>query len=152
MYNLFKFLHIAAAIVWIGSGVGLITLTAIMIKAGDHAGAMSAGRHAETMGSRLFGPAAMATLLFGIITVIASDGAWQFSDAWIVIGFVGVALSIVLMTQRRSAASAIGAAVAEHGPTSPQVAAATGRTRMLNMVDIAILFLVVAAMVFKPGA
>jgi len=152
MYNLFKFLHIAAAIVWIGSGVGFVTLTAIMVKAGDNAGAMSVGRHAETMGSRLFGPAAMSTLLFGIITVVVSDGAWQFSDAWIVIGFVGVALSIVLVTQRRPAGNAISAAVAEHGPTSAQVAAATGRVRLLNLIDMVILFAVVAAMVFKPGA
>ena len=152
MYNLFKFLHVASAIVWIGSGVGFVALTAIMIKAGDNAGAMSVGRQAETMGSRLFGPAAMSTLVFGIITVIVSDGAWQFSDAWIAIGLVGAALSLVIVGLRRSAGKAIGAAMGEGGAPSAEFAAATARTRLLNYIDLTILFAVVAAMVFKPGA
>ena len=151
MYTTFKFLHVASAIVWIGSGVGIVALFGVMYSAGDRATELAAGPHVEKLGQRLFGPAAMSTLLFGILAVIANDSI-SFNDTWIVIGFGGVALSLVILALDTPVTKQIGPAVAEHGPDSEQVDGLLARTRLLNSVTLVLLFIVVWAMVAKPGA
>ena len=150
MYNVFKFLHVAAAVVWVGSGVGLVALMATMTRAGDRAGLMTVSRHLEVLGPRLFGPAAMSTLIFGVLTVLT--GEWEFTDLWIIIGLVGVAISLVFVAVSNPQQKRLAATVQEHGPDHPDVAAISSRLRTLNMVDLLVLFIVIAAMVFKPGA
>ena len=151
MYDVLKFLHVAAAFVWLGSGVGLVALMGTMTRAGDRATLMSVTRHLEVLGPRLFGPAAMSTLIFGVLTVLVGDGI-GFTDTWIVIGFVGVAISLVIVVVSTGVNKNLMAAIEQHGPEHPDAAAAMSRTRMLNYIDLVVLFVVVWAMVFKPGA
>src|SRR5688500_15403876 len=73
MYNLLQFLHVTAAIVWIGSGIGLVALFAVLGRAGEHETLMATSRHVEKLGKGLFGPAAMGTLIFGILTVLSAE-------------------------------------------------------------------------------
>ena len=112
---------------------------------------MTVSRHLEVLGPRLFGPAAMGTLLFGVLMVVVGEGV-GFADLWIIIGLVGVAISMVIVGLSNPQSRKLAAVVQEHGPDHPDVAATTARLRMLNMVDLVVLFAVVAAMVFKPGA
>lgn len=151
MYNLFQFLHVASAIVWVGSGVGLVALLTTMNRAGDRATLMATNRHMEVLGGRLFGPSAMATLLFGVVTVLVGDGL-SFTDPWIVIGFAGVAVSLLIVVISNPINRKIGEAVAAHGPDHPDVTAGLTKARVLNYVDLVVLFVVVWAMVAKPGA
>ena len=151
MYDALKFLHIAAAIVWIGSGIGLTALFAAVDKAGDRATLLAVGRYVDGLGNRLFAPAAMSTLIFGILTVVVSDSI-GFTDTWIVIGLAGVAISMVTVALRAPVAKQIGPAVQSHGPDSAEVTALLGRSRMINTADVVLLLIVVAVMVFKPGA
>ena len=151
MYNLFQFLHVSAAIVWIGSGIGLMALMGAMSKAGDQATLMATSRHIETMAPRVFGPAAMGTLIFGIATVLTGEGI-SFSDTWIVIGLVGVAISLVIVALSNPVNKRIGPAIAEHGPEHGSVKSAQRQIRMYRTIDIVVLFVVVWAMVAKPGA
>lgn len=74
MYDVLQFLHVSFAVVWVGSGVGLLALMAAMARAGDGGTVMAVSRHMEGLGPRLFGPAAMGTLLFGIGAVMVNDG------------------------------------------------------------------------------
>jgi uncharacterized membrane protein len=151
MYNVLQFLHVSAAIVWLGSGVGLVALMAVMTRAGDRAAVMTVSRHLEVLGPRLFGPAAMSTLIFGVLMVVQSEGL-AFSDLWIVIGLVGVAVSLVFVAVSNPQQKRLAATVEEHGPEHPDVAAIGARLRMINLVDLVVLFVVVWAMVAKPGA
>ena len=148
MYNILQFLHVAAAIIWLGSGVGLVALMATMGK--DRAALMTTNRYMETLGPRLFGPAAMATLIFGILTLLAGEGI-SWGDTWIVIGLVGVALSLVFVAVSNPVNKRLAATAQEHGPDHPDVAAAVRQLRTYNYVDLVILFVVVWAMVAKPG-
>ncbi|MPZ73731.1 MAG: DUF2269 family protein [Nitriliruptorales bacterium] len=150
MYNTLQFLHVAAAVVWIGSGVGLVALFAALGRAGDGTTLLGVMRHVETLGSRLFGPSAMATLLFGILTVIA--GGLGFTEPWIIMGLVGVAISLALVAIGNPANKRLLAALEQHGAEHPDVTAAMQRTRLINVVDLVVLLAVVWAMVVKPGA
>ena len=149
MYDLFKFLHILMAVIWVGSGVGLSALTLSMAR---DPGAM--GRvmpHLEALGPKVFGPSSGLTLVFGIVTVLFSKGAYEFSETWILIGFVGFAISGVMTMMLAPRAKRLGALTAEKGHDDPEVAAGARRIINMRMIEILILVAVIAAMVFKPG-
>lgn len=153
MYDLFKFLHIVGAIVWIGAGFTFQVLNARLAKADDQAGIAALSSQGEWFGKAVFSSAAGVTLVAGIITVLASNGAWGFGDVWVTWGFVGIALSIVfgaVLSQRL--ATELQDAVATEGVTSPRVAELQRRLGLYGAIDLVILVSVVAAMVWKPGA
>lgn len=151
MYNTLKFLHVAASVVWVGSGVGPLTLMTVIKRSGDRLALMATSRHVEALGPKLFAPAAMATLLFGVLAVLVGDSI-GFTDAWILIGFAGVAVSLAVTGIANANAKRLQATVAEHGPDHASVEQIAARTSLLHMVQLVVLFAVVWAMVFKPGA
>jgi uncharacterized membrane protein len=152
MYDTFKFLHVVSAIVWLGSGVCLMVLMGSLRRANDGPALVGVTRQLDGLGKRLFGPASMSTLLFGVLTVLVSEGAWEFTDAWILIGLGGIAFSLVSVFRRNSLLKKLNAALDDGGPANPEFAANAKRVGMVNQVDLVLLFIVVAAMVFKPGA
>lgn len=151
-YTLYKFLHVASAVIWVGSGVGLFALTLRMQRIGDRPGVLAIGRHAEALGKVLFMPASLSTLLWGVLMVLTTD-TLGFSTTWIVVGFVGIAVSIVIgMGFISPTGERLGETVQEKGPDAPEIDQLVGRLLTLNGVDLVILFGVVWAMVAKPGA
>jgi uncharacterized membrane protein len=151
VYDLFKFIHIVAVIVWIGAGVTFLILNTRLAAARDHAGVKALASQSEWFGKRVFSVAAAVTLIAGIIMVLVSDDTVAgFADLWITIGFVGIALSIVfgaVLSQR--AGNELEAVVAADGPESSQVAVLQRRLNLYGAIDLAILLVVVAAMVWK---
>ena len=152
MFELFKFLHIVTAMIWFGAGVGLVALTAIMAK--DRAATGAVAPHMEKVGQRLFGPAAGLTLVFGVIAVLVSPDARgiDFEDLWVIVGFAGFLLSGVVTMVANPATRRVAALAAEKGPDAPEVAAGARKITNLHLLDLLILLVVIAAMVFKPGA
>ena len=149
MYDLFKFLHVLAAVVWVGSGFGLIALTLVMAR--DRAATAAVAPYMDKLGQRLFGPSAVLTLIFGIVTVVVSDGAVRFSDPWIAVGFGGFVLSGIVTMMAAPATRKLGELTAEKGHDHPDVAAAGRKVTSLHSASLVILVVVIAAMVFKPG-
>lgn len=150
-YGVYKFLHVAAAVIWVGSGFGLFALTARMNRIGDRPGLLAIGRHAEALGKTLFAPASAVTLVFGILMVATAD-ALSFTDTWIIVGFVGIALSSAIgMGMISPTGKRLGETVLEKGPDAPEIDQLIGRLLTLNVVDLVILFGVIWAMVLKPG-
>lgn len=152
MYELFKFLHVVAVVVWVGSGIGLVILMRLLRRSGDRRGALSVGRQLETLGKMLFMPASAATLAFGIVMVLISDSV-SFSDLFILIGFAAIAVSIILsVVVRLPTGASIGTFVQEGGPDDPRIDNAFSRLMRVNMADQAILIVTIWAMVTKVGA
>ena len=110
-----------------------------------------AGHHRDVawLAPRLFIPASLSALVFGVLLVI--DGPWSFDQLWVVIGLARWAVSFVLgFFYFKPEGERIGALVEQHGPAYPEV---DRRLRRLNIVDrlqLLILLLVVADMVIKP--
>lgn len=170
MYTTLKFIHVMAAIVWIGSGVALLTVTAGMVRARDYAGVAALGRQSAKLGTRLFAPSALVTLVAGVAMVIV--GRLSFASAWIIVGFVGVAASFVfgaVFGERAQArlrevlapasvdvapdGTAVVDDVAVDDVTIDEGAVHAARRRLMTVsaIDLAILTVVVWAMVAKPG-
>jgi uncharacterized membrane protein len=148
-YELLTFLHITSAIIWLGAGFLIAVLVLGAIRAGERE--REAGYHRDVgwLAPRLFVPASFATLIFGVLLVI--DGAWEFDQLWVVIALAGWLVSFVLgFFYFRPEGQRIAGLVQAHGPANAE---ADARLRRLNIVDrlqLAILFLMVADMVIKP--
>jgi MFS family permease len=93
-YTLLKFIHMAAAMIWIGGAVAITALTARLVREQDRGVLLALAQRAGTFGGAVLGPAAVLTLLAGIATT-ATVG-FPFSSLWITWGFAGVLASIFL--------------------------------------------------------
>lgn len=147
LYLLVKFLHVAAAIIWIGAGVGLVILGIAAERSRDEVEYGRIIKQVVFMAPRVFIPSSVAALVLGIIAAWMS---WGFTYLWIDIGLVGFAITFCtgnfLLKPRADKVTEILA----KGPLTPQ-ALAIGRELLgLAKFDYVMLFVVVADMVFKP--
>ena len=149
-YNLFKFLHVAGVIVWIGSVTTLTVLNMRLAReSADGAGAAALARVTGAFGRTVVGPAAGLTLLAGIVTSIV--GGLDMAALWITWGFAAILISMALgMTVLRRTTASLEAALAGPAAAPEQVPSLRSRLTTLNLVNLVILLSAVAAMVFKP--
>ena len=148
-YELLVFLHIAAAIVWLGAGFLMTVLVLGAARAGDRPREAGYHRDAGWLAPRVFIPASMATLVLGILLTI--DGPWEFGTLWIVIALAGWAASFALgFFYFKPEGERIGALVQEHGPSHPEVDRRIHRLNVVDRIQLVVLFLVVGDMVIKP--
>jgi uncharacterized membrane protein len=77
---------------------------------------------------------------------------FEFSDAWIVGGIVGFAILVAIGAGFHNRQyKKVNQAAAEHGESSPQVAALFNGSIRGAQVEVALLIAVLWLMVFKPG-
>ena len=150
-YEVLKFLHVAAVIAWVGAPVVLTVLQARLRRAGDRATLMGIGRQMETMGKAYFSPLAAATLVTGILMVATTDGL-SFTDPWIMIGFAGIVATMGIgFGAITPTGKKLGEASQATPPDGPAIASLSQRITTLTIINIVILFVVVWAMITKPG-
>ena len=146
-YNVLLFVHILAAVTWLGGGL-ILFVAAVRLRQ-SATDIQTFAKILPYIGIRLFMPAVVLVLVTGIWMVIA-DSEWGFTQAWVLIAiglFVvafavgGVYLSRVGIAMDRAAASATG-----------DLAALVNRWLAGYLVVLVVLLLVIADMVFKPGA
>jgi len=149
LYDWLLFLHVLAAMVWLG---GLVTLTAFGIRTLRSGQPDAVGRFVGSLpviGPIVLAPASLSVVGFGIWLVLDTD-AWDFGQTW-------VWLALVLF----GGAFVIGAAFLSRAAIGAQRAVDAGdddgAARQLRRWAVGsgtiVLLLVVAAwdMVFKPG-
>jgi uncharacterized membrane protein len=147
-YALFKFLHVASAVIWIGGAFVMIMLGVKAERSKSDTELVGVVRQVAWAGERIYVPASISTLVFGLI--VAWLGA-LWSDLWVILGLVGVAITIgmgiLVLTPRAKKAEAGYAA----GGVTPAVVAISREILTLAKFDAVLLFTVVADMVLKPG-
>jgi uncharacterized membrane protein len=146
-YTIFKFLHVACAIAWIGGGVTLFAMAVFAATRKDDQELLSILKGFGYMANRWFVPSSLLTLLFGIVMAFLGN---LWSDAWIVLGLLGFAATFgtghfVMRVKAIEAGRLI-----EEGKIAE--AADVGRS-VINVAkfDYVMLFSVVALMVLKPA-
>ena len=148
MYEFWLFLHIAAAAAWIGASIRQL-VEAPLVRTGAPAARAVWYRSNVAMGTRLFAPAAVIVLLSGILMVVDNE-AVGFGTPFVSIGFAavifGAAVGPAVFGKRGEAA----AASLEAGDTASADVIAK-KTRPIELLDITILLVTVAAMVWKWG-
>jgi uncharacterized membrane protein len=144
--------HILAAIAWVGGAITMQTVGARLVRAESPEAVAAFARTAEWIGPRLYMPASLAVLGFGIALVAASD-AWSIGQLWIVLALVGIAISAIGgAVFFGPQAKRIGEALRSEGAESERAQALIRRLFVVGRIDLVVLLLIVVDMVLKPGA
>ena len=148
-YELLNFVHILAAAVWVGGGVMLQVLLGRARRAADPARLRDAVSDAAWVGNRVFTPAALVLFVAGFGLV--GQGEWDW-EPWIFFGIAVWGLSFVIaVAYYGRAAGEIVELLGDHAPDHPEVRARVRRYFMVAGIESALLVLVMADMVVKPG-
>ena len=119
-YEFWLFLHIAAAIVWIGGGVVGQVFGALAKRSGDPARTAAFGQDMSFVALKVFLPASLVLVASGLL--LTEDGNWDWSELFIVSGLVGWALvSITAFGYITRGMSRVGAQMATQGPQPPSL-------------------------------
>ncbi|HYH61443.1 MAG TPA: DUF2269 family protein [Solirubrobacterales bacterium] len=149
LYELFLFLHIVSAIIWLGAATTYVMLELRTDLSGDIELETSHNDDAGWLAPRLFIPAAMGTLIFGILAAI--EGNWSFDSLWIIVGLTGFALSFLIgVGYFEPEIKKLADEIEEKGATGPDVRRRVANLKMVGRIELVILFIVVASMVIKP--
>ena len=148
-YELLVFLHVAGAIIWLGSGFFLQVLVFRAQQTEDRGLMKSLGDSSEWFAQRIFIPVSLSVLLFGVLLVL--DSVWEFDDVWVAIGLLGYLASFLTgLLLIKPEGEHIGKTIAAKGPAHPDVAKRVRKINIISRVELVILFVVVADMTLKP--
>jgi uncharacterized membrane protein len=149
-YTGLKFVHVLAAIIWVGGAVSANILGTRISRTNDGDRLAVFGRDTEWLGTHVYLPASLTVLVFGILTAL--KGHYSFSQAWLIIGIVGIVLtSITGSAFLGPELKRIAALIETNGTNDPGVIARTKRLIVVGRIDLVVLLIVVFAMVTKPG-
>ena len=150
-YEGLLFLHIAAAIIWIGAALTVQLLVFRAERTGDPMAMKTTGEGAEWLATRVFIPASLSVFVLGLI--LTFDGPWEFDQLWILLGLAGYAASFLVgILYFKPEGERINAAIAARGPGDPEAARRIARLNAVSQLELVVLFLVVADMTIKPTA
>ena len=144
-------IHILAAATWIGAALAMQVIAARMGPSSADAAVDQFAHDAEAVGKTLFGPSGAVLGLSGVALVVHEDLAW--GTPWILLGIgalvvaAGVGGAYLIPEGRRIAALA-----EQPGHDSAEVRTRARRRFLVARVDLTVLILAVAVMVFRPGA
>lgn len=147
-YELWLFLHITAAIVWIGGATAVQVFGILTKRAADPAKSSFFAQNVSWTIMRVFLPSALVVLGSGFGLVATRD--WDLGEPFISAGLtLWAVVSLVAFGYLGRAIGRAGAALAA-GP-SPEIALRLRNLVWLSRGLLAILLLIVFLMVVKPG-
>lgn len=150
LYTSMKFIHVMSAIAWVGGGVMLDMLIAKARREGSQAEMLALLARTERFGRTFFSPTAILVLLSGIVMASIGD---IFAAPWVSAGFLIVFISAGLgMGYLTPKSAQLRAMIEARGMKDAEVAALGSRMLLVSRIDLLILTVAVALMVFKPGA
>jgi uncharacterized membrane protein len=150
LYSVLKFVHVVSIAVWFGALVTLFLLNRLFARANDYSTVQAIGRQGASLGTKLFLPSVVITLITGIGLVQIAD--YGFSATWVVWGIVGLIASMVIggaLTGRT--ARQLGARIAAGTIDAAGIAATQRKLVVFAVLNIVLLLSVIWAMVAKPS-
>jgi uncharacterized membrane protein len=151
-YTGFKFVHVLAAVVWVGGACVVQVYALLALRTNDPARVAAFAGDTEFVGTRVFIPASLILLVSGIFTVHESGGGWSYSQGWVQFGLAIIVLSIIVGAGYLGPESGrIARATEAHGVASAEVQARIRRIFLVSRIELVLLLCVIFDMVVKPG-
>ncbi|MCB2224761.1 MAG: DUF2269 family protein [Actinobacteria bacterium] len=141
-----KLVHIIAAVFWVG-GATMVLWYGSMIRRSE-IGTKAAHARMAVAAGRFFAVSAVVALAAGVWMVLRVS-AYEFSQAWVSIGFLGIAAGAVLGPAFYGPQGR--ALVAELEEGDPAASARENRIALVSALEVVLLLVVIWAMVYKPG-
>jgi uncharacterized membrane protein len=144
-YEFLLFVHITAAVVWLGGAFTFQMYGFVVRRGGDpEEMARFAGR-AGSLAERMFVPASIVVILAGIGLMI--DGNWDWDQLWVIFALVTFAASFLTGVL---VISPMAKRIPVAGPTTPAGQELIERLFTILRIDLAFMYAIVFAMVVKP--
>lgn len=147
-YKAYLLIHVAAAIVWVGTSLLQAVLGARVVRAADPARLLAYARDSEWSGMHLYAPANVLVLGSGLLLVYS--GGFGFSELWLDLALGGWALSVVIGAALLKPGWASLTRIVDPVAEADHLRSAVHRLAVLTLVDLAVLTGVVYAMTVKP--
>jgi uncharacterized membrane protein len=148
-YEFWLFLHVAAAMVWIGGASAIQVFGILTKRAADPAKTSFFARNVSFTVLWVFLPAALIVIASGV--GLTETGHWDWGEPFIVTGLVLWAIvSLVAFGFLGRAIGSAGARLAAEGP-SPAIALRLRNLVWLSRGLLAVLVVIVFFMTVKPG-
>jgi uncharacterized membrane protein len=146
--ELYTFVHVLSAIVWVG-GAATSQLIALRLKRAEPAHRLGFARDMRFVSTWIFLPSALVAFFFGSL-LVEEVPAFGYDQAWLAIGNGGLGLAFLiaagfLVPQIRKAVRLM-----ESGDGAA-AGAVMRRVGIVARIVVLVLFVVVWAMVAKPG-
>jgi uncharacterized membrane protein len=149
MYELLKYIHIVAAIAWVGGGLFAQLLALRAQRSNDPSDLPRLGYLFEYFGLRYFLPASVTLFVAGLLMTAQR---FEFREAWISISmalwFVSVLLGALYIGPRSKRVAEL---YEQQGPTSVAARSLMSRLFLVSRLELVGFAVIVALMVFKPG-
>jgi uncharacterized membrane protein len=148
-YNVYKLIHVVAAVVWAGGATVLMILALLYERTNNPLELAGYAKKAELVGMRLFMPASLVALVFGLL--LMHEGGLPYDQFWVIAALIGWAMTFVTgIAFIRPVTNKLAALLTERDVTDPEVQGLMKRIMLITRVDVAVLLLVVADMTAKP--
>jgi len=150
LFTVMKFVHVLSAVAWVGGGIMLDMLIAKAAREGSQTELVALLARSERFGKTFFSPTAVLVLISGI--VMATIGGIMAAP-WVSIGFLGIFASAALgLGYLGPKSGQLRGMIEARGMRDAEAQALGSRLQMVSRLDLVILVVVIAVMVFKPGA
>jgi uncharacterized membrane protein len=145
LYEFLLFVHIAAAMIWLG-GAFTFQMYGTVVRRGGDADEMArfAGR-AGVLGERMFTPASLVVVLAGVGLML--EGSWSWGRLWVVFALVTFAASFATGL---FVLSPLAKRLPSVGPATPEGQELIRRIFAILRVDLVYMYAIVFAMTVKP--
>jgi uncharacterized membrane protein len=144
-YELLLFVHLSAAVIWLGGGFMFQVYGAVVRRGGDKAELAQFAGRAGVLGERMFVPASLIVVLTGVGLML--EGNWEWEQLWVVFGLIAFAASffngLLLISPTAKKVPVVG-------PTTPEGQVLIVRLFVILRTELAVLFTIVLAMTAKP--
>ena len=150
-YEFLKTVHVLLAITWLGGAITFQLIGIRVLKEQPPNRLVGFTRDVEWIGMKIFLPVSLVLLAAGILMVVDTPGI-DFTDPWIIIGLGGIISTIIIGAGFLGPESGrLGELIEQRGPTDEEVVSKVARILLISRIDLAILLIVAANMVIKPG-
>jgi uncharacterized membrane protein len=150
LYELLKYIHILAAMVWVGGAFTLQIYGMYVSRSNDQTAIARFGRDVSVVGGRVFPLASIILLIAGVLMVFQR---WSFGQTWILVALIlwfASLLAGILFIGPKS--GKVGELFAAEGPNSAAARALMSQVYLVARIELVSFAIIVFLMVFKPGA
>ncbi len=96
LYEWLLFLHVLAAMVWVGGLVLLVVLSASALRSGDQEAVARFSASLPRIGPLILAPSMVAVVGLGVGLVFDGNGAWRFGQGWIILALALFAAAFLI--------------------------------------------------------
>jgi uncharacterized membrane protein len=150
VYQLLVYLHILGGVTWVGGALYAQVLAIRVSRSDDPTELPRMAGHLAVLGLRVFMPASLIVIVTGVLMTLQQ---WSFGQLWIALAValwvLSAALGAIYVGPR---IGKVGAMFDAEGPTSEAARALLGRMFLVSRLELLSFAVILALMVFKPGA